>query len=221
MRAAKTGIAVAVLAAAAGLVWATSHASTTEPGRSGRLQPELQPSGPAPARDEGSAGKGEAEEMKRLKARLSALESEVTEVKSAARGVDEATREGEAEEAARPAVEQDPEEAATQLAHALDERLDTEPVDPEWKGTVSNKLTTYFAAEHAAGSSVKKAECRSTMCRVEVAHESMDAKDRFVDHVSSMLPPRSQAFVHIEANDDLDIEVYVLREGQSFPTTQM
>jgi hypothetical protein len=59
------------------------------------------------------------------------------------------------------------------------------------------------------------------MCRVEVAHESLDAKQRFVDTMPAMLPARSQAFVHIEGEDDMEIEIYVLREGESFPNVQL
>jgi hypothetical protein len=105
--------------------------------------------------------------------------------------------------------------------YGTDAALDAEGVDPEWSTTMSGRIGAFFDAQEMRGSSVKRAECRSTLCRVEVVSESVDAKKLLAARISGILPPRAQGFAHIDGDADLEIEVYIMREGRSLPDAQM
>ncbi len=108
----------------------------------------------------------------------------------------------------RRSEETSPEEQDEEAVEVLEEALRSESVDPEWSKAMEDRIGTFFDTAQLAGSSVRRVDCKSTLCRLDVTHDSTDARKRFVAGVPDMIPPKSTAFGHVEGDDDLEIVVY-------------
>lgn len=101
-----------------------------------------------------------------------------------------------------------------EIVHALDTALRSEPVDSEWGRAIDRRLQDYFQSERAAGSALLRSECRSTLCKIEVRHTAPDAAEHFSDHVSSFIPPGSQAAIQPKPDASTpETVVYFTRQG--------
>ena len=60
-------------------------------------------------------------------------------------------------------------------------------------------------------------DCWTTMCRIELTHRSNEDRARFIQSFSDLAGPTGMVFAHIETTDDLDVEVYVTRDGVGLP----
>ncbi|WP_437679082.1 hypothetical protein [Sorangium sp. So ce131] len=109
-------------------------------------------------------------------------------------------------------AEQDAEAAAT-----LDAAVRSEGVDRDWSSAMESRIGKFFNTDKATGSSARRVDCRSTLCRVEIAHESIGAREHFVERMPYMISPRSMIFAYIEDEDDREIVVYITREGHPLP----
>ncbi|WP_437633330.1 hypothetical protein [Sorangium sp. So ce854] len=109
-------------------------------------------------------------------------------------------------------AQQDAETAAT-----LEAAVRSESVDPEWSNVMKVRISEFFKTDKATGSSARRIDCRSTLCRVEVAHESIDARKHFVERMPYMIPPRSTVFGHVDSEEDREIVLYISREGHPLP----
>jgi hypothetical protein len=55
-------------------------------------------------------------------------------------------------------------------------------------------------------------------CGVEVSFDGQGDRDALIEQASDLLEPHAQGFAHIEDGDDLEIQVYLSRQGTSLPT---
>jgi hypothetical protein len=110
-----------------------------------------------------------------------------------------------------------PKEQDTWAATRLDETLKRESVDATWSRAMDARAGEFFASSMASGSTLHRMECKTTLCRLEVSNETIDARERFGKHFSTMIPPSGAAFVHIEDSTSLNITVYIASDQSSLP----
>lgn len=109
-------------------------------------------------------------------------------------------------------------EHAREVAESFEQSLVEQPVDPEWAEGMQARFDQFFGAEQMAGSRVGAVDCRSTLCRLDVSFDEPSGRDALIDRVSGLLEPNAQGFAHIETDEDLEIQVYLSREGTTLPT---
>lgn len=107
---------------------------------------------------------------------------------------------------------------AQQVAQGLDEHLITEPVDAQWSASMQTRFDELFAAEALAGSHVGAVDCRTTLCRLDVSFDDPSRRVALVNQVSDLLEPNAQGFAHIEDDGDLEIQIYLSRQGTGLPS---
>jgi hypothetical protein len=88
-----------------------------------------------------------------------------------------------------------PDPTDQEIAQALDGALRAEAVDPAWGKAMETRVGDYLRSERATGSSLVRAECRSTLCKLEVQHTGVESAEHFVDDVSSFIPKGSNAVI--------------------------
>lgn len=71
-------------------------------------------------------------------------------------------------------------EAASHRA-AVEDRFSSEPTDGAWASKARGDVSNHLAALLPATSSLRQVECRSTICRVEVVHPSVEVSRNFVE----------------------------------------
>jgi len=224
MRLTRKWVAGAGALVVAGLVWGAAHAHSVKPREAAGLRQEPQPS--AETLGERSTNRSaEVNEINRLAARLSSLESQLAEARS------HAEQQGKEKEKKQDAPEdkagslEEALAADARLSQSFDDHMKSEPLDPAWNKEMADRLQGYFHAPGAAGSTLERTECRSTMCRVEVANNDVKAKKSFIDGVSSMIPPHAQGFARMERLEDgkegLNVVVYFTREGHQLPMSEL
>jgi hypothetical protein len=86
--------------------------------------------------------------------------------------------------------------------HSLDGSLRQEPFDRAWSAQIRTALDTILAAPELQGSSIKDFECRSTLCRIEVAYADQAAMDGFRIRFSTMVPGIASGTVLQKENVD-------------------
>ena len=137
---------------------------------------------------------------------------------AAKRAEAEAEREAAAE--ARRVESDDPgagDREASALASRCDEAITGQAIDPAWSRAKNEQFEAFFARAPLVGTKIKTMDCRTTMCRIDLAHRSKEDRTRFIQSFSDLAGPRGMVFAHIETDDDLEIAVYVTREGVGLP----
>ena len=117
-----------------------------------------------------------------------------------------------------PAPEIDGDAWSNQLAGGFDVLVEDEPVDAEWAEGMNNRITSLMQTEEMQGVKIPEADCRTSMCRLRVEVQDREARDRFVSAFSALLETGAEGFAHIESEDDLEVMVYLSREGEPLPT---
>lgn len=101
----------------------------------------------------------------------------------------------------------------------LEADLAIQPVDMTWNAVAVSSITEVMNAPQFSGSTLIRAECRSTMCKAEVDHESPEALDRFVTQFALVLGwasnSRVQAIDHPDGSSRTI--VYFSRDGHNLP----
>ncbi len=101
----------------------------------------------------------------------------------------------------------------------LDSQMAVQAIDTTCSGVAEDQIRDFFATDSAQGSSLQTVECRTTLCRIRVIHDSEEAKDQFIAEFPNALPWETEAY--IENNDEQDGKistvVYLSREGHSLP----
>jgi hypothetical protein len=123
--------------------------------------------------------------------------------------------------------EMDPEEREAQerqhteqIVSNLDDSLQSEPSDDSWAAQIEAGIAEDFRAGDWKGSKLQDANCRSTLCRLVVAHERLEAADGFVPRMGML-----QAFANTEAfYQTVTLEdgtpatvIYLARQGHRLP----
>lgn len=116
-------------------------------------------------------------EIAALKAKLAIAETELNR----AREVVDSLR--IAQSSSRDQVREEPSSAAQTFAGLASEKdvaLAREDVDESWASTVHDDLAQFFDGLALPGSEVAAITCRTSMCRVDIAHSDEDAAGEFV-----------------------------------------
>lgn len=111
----------------------------------------------------------------------------------------------------------------TQYTAVLDGKLDGESYDNRWAEQIESSLTRAFNGNDRAGTQLLSAACRSTLCRIEVAHENPKAESQFLARIGTL-----QAFGNTRAfyqrvagqNGGSVTVFYAAREGHQLPVMQ-
>jgi hypothetical protein len=124
----------------------------------------------------------------------------------------------------RPHVDPEPERSDDDLAmtqaESFDSLLERQGRDLTRREVVTDRARQAFAQAESDGIYLGAIECSESLCRVEVQLDDVDARRAF-DHVISKIPAGTgEAFVYIENDDDLDIEVYVSPDDRPLPFPQ-
>jgi hypothetical protein len=103
------------------------------------------------------------------------------------------------------------------VALAYNAVLENEAMDAEWEGHMQDHFGRFFRAEDLAGARLQAAECRTTLCRVEVLLDNQDALAQLVHHVSGLLEPQAEGVLFREDDNALHVQVYLSRGGYTLP----
>ena len=217
MRLDKTLIAAVVVSLVAGLFWwAESSAARAKPsGTESPLAQSVEPSAAPKALNDNS----QKETIQHLEARLKMLEMQAQH--PAPPGSASPIEESDDTISRRSAPSTDPRVAAKNKAKIYDDALGSESVDREWSSAMQTRIQEFFRSDKAVGSSVQRIECRSTMCRVDIASQSKAARQAFTQTMTELTPPGSQGFAHIDTDESIDFSVYFTRVNAQFPPTAM
>ena len=159
-----------------------------------------------------------------LRADLEVLRRQV-----AARAVEQAARGGAppvlsareaADRASAALAAADPAHAAARDRRrfaALAGKLEAEAVDPAWAPATERLVAETLTKPVFAGSTLLGATCRSTLCRLEVQHESEDHRRRFARTLPTRLPALPSGSMRNGEGEALTSIVYVAREGHRIP----
>jgi len=124
-------------------------------------------------------------------------------------------------------LEMDPEERemqerqnTEQIVSNLDDFLQSQSYDDSWAAQIEADIAEDFRADDWEGSKLQDADCRSTLCRLVVAHERPEAADAFVPRMGLL-----QAFANTEAfYQTITLEdgepatvIYLARQGHRLP----
>jgi hypothetical protein len=112
-----------------------------------------------------------------------------------------------------------------ELAAQLDSKYATEVVDPAWSGSAVHQLDGAVRRVLPDGTTFGSVSCRSTLCRVESFHTSLESFRSYVD-ASYLARDRgiwNGAFIALVTEQSavgVKAVSFVAREGQPIPTTE-
>ena len=101
--------------------------------------------------------------------------------------------------------------------YALDLRLNRESDDVTWSQKTAMAITTLLHSAGMERSRIQSTNCHSTLCRVEVKHEDVNAQGQFTDQLPLEPPFDGEMVVH-RVDDGLSAPhtlIYVARQGHS------
>jgi hypothetical protein len=108
-----------------------------------------------------------------------------------------------------------------EVFHGLEKHFGREGKDPTWSAQAEASIAGAFRSEALAGSTMLQATCGTTLCRVDVAHDSATAQEGFVWSVRSVPPFNQGGFAHRVDDPGAGTSktiVYVVREGYELPS---
>lgn len=116
-------------------------------------------------------------------------------------------------------------ERAQTESKRLDDRLLAETRDPAWAADYEQRLrrATEASLTDAAAEKVTRAECRSTMCRLEVKHGDAAQEEAFRTRFRMQMPDAVYRVSQLEAQDGTGSHVtvlHVLRKDHPIPQDQ-
>lgn len=102
---------------------------------------------------------------------------------------------------------------------ALNTAFEAETFDEDWSTDVTQALQRAIASEELSDASVRAAECRSTLCRVDVEHQGSAQSDEFELWFGSQIAdvlPRFSLFQE-EVDGRAITVVYLARDSHRLP----
>lgn len=115
-----------------------------------------------------------------------------------------------------------PQRDGNEVFHGLEQRFGTEGKDTSWSAGAEASIAQAFRSESLAGSRIVRAECGTTLCRVEVSHESAATQEGFVWTVRGIPPFDHGGFAHRVDDPGSGTSrtiVYMPREGHSLSSS--
>lgn len=112
-----------------------------------------------------------------------------------------------------------------EVAVYLDNTFDAEPVDPAWGKAATQEATRALSSGIPSGTKVKGVQCRTSLCRVETSHTSVDdfrafatgsllGRDRHIWNGGVSTQVREESATGVTA------VTYIAKEGQSVPVPE-
>jgi len=111
-------------------------------------------------------------------------------------------------------------EAATKVRnHSLSNALIEQDRDPSWSDMAVNQITTAVSSGQFPGSSIVTTECKSTLCYVDVSHDSYPDMQKFLDQFPASLgwSDSSGQFETLGGDGELLTRMYLSRSGHDLP----
>lgn len=101
----------------------------------------------------------------------------------------------------------------------LDQELALQPADEEWSLAAAEQIATAVGEAMLDESQVLQADCRTTLCRAEVVHESKADPALFMDRFHAALSWQTNSHNQTTNYQDgrVGTVVYLAREGYSLP----
>ena len=98
-------------------------------------------------------------------------------------------------------------------------RMKGEATDPHWAAGAQTEINARAAEMIPEGAALLAAHCRTSLCRLEVGFETLDARDQAFDVLPLLVPWDSDGFVHADTDDPSKVIVYAAREGRTLPNS--
>lgn len=99
----------------------------------------------------------------------------------------------------------------------LEGLIRAENIDRQWTGPAEAVLQETFQKEEMQGLQLAKAECRTTICRMEIVADSSLSPEESFQKLVHLAPWQGQGFTNIDLEAGGEIVVYLAREGHDFP----
>lgn len=99
-------------------------------------------------------------------------------------------------------------------------QLASEEYDSDWAGNFQADLDQGLKSDSFTGTHLSDVECKSSLCRVTLAHDNSETEDQFFEHMLELpVMANTQAYYQRENNGDgsTSLVLYVAREGQTLP----
>ncbi|MEM9492344.1 MAG: hypothetical protein AAGC55_24570 [Myxococcota bacterium] len=128
----------------------------------------------------------------------------------------EQTESAEAERPERPV--ETTEQTVTRLSQGLANYLDNETASHDWATATEGEIADQMASGIYEGVTFEGAECRSTLCRVEMRFADRRSVSEFAARALSQHPWKYNAQMLPRSLDDyLAVDLYIAREGHVLP----
>jgi hypothetical protein len=114
-----------------------------------------------------------------------------------------------------------PQLTGKELADSYTAYLQAERVDTSWSSHQESAIAAAFRGDWLKGSTLGRVDCRTSLCRMEVDHDSGEAEERFAQAVP-MTPPFDQGGFSQRVTDDRGTHTiaFILREGHELPRVE-
>lgn len=105
---------------------------------------------------------------------------------------------------------------------ALQEQFYTEAYDEVWAAKTEQHLRGLFSKKQASGNQIEQAACRSTFCRIDVSHDSVETEREFIAAFAvsgQFIDDSQQGYYHREADGSGSVRTifYLARKGHQLP----
>lgn len=98
---------------------------------------------------------------------------------------------------------------------AVMERFEREPVDEVWKAEVHKRIQAFLGHESLRNSHIDNFECRSTLCKMNVVHQTQADQDVFLGLMETDSPQFQEVGITPYGNeaDGYGSNCYIVRKG--------
>lgn len=106
-----------------------------------------------------------------------------------------------------------------EISHGLDHDIEQQKRDAAWSPRAESAFAAAFSGDALKGSTMLRADCRTTFCRIEVSHLDADAQRSFLSTARTLPPFNQEGFARTVADSQgvPRTVVYVAREGELLP----
>lgn len=177
-----------------------------------------------PSQDEGRTAHGPASDlpaqMEQMQSELKLLRRHVqvmSRQESAAKAVTAAASAADVAPPAPPLTQEEASARDKRRFEGLAGKLAAEPVDRSWGPATERLITDTIKKPAFKGTRLLEATCRSTLCRLEVSHETEADRRKFSSTLPTRLPTLPSGSMRNAEGPDRKTIIYVAREGHRVP----
>lgn len=109
--------------------------------------------------------------------------------------------------------ELDDEAVAQSKTVDLEHSFESETIDPAWGSYAEIDIQSTLAERSPAGLYVSNAQCRNTICRIDVEFDDARSRLEGMQFLPMLVPWSGESFIQIDPNGDRDAVLYAAREG--------